>query len=189
MPTPRTPAPRYINFDIVKPYLDQQINITTDDPLPPGYISQDTVNQQIAMSESDVELDLGTYYATPFTTLDGGDWMELSDPTYDYLYKVFIARSVYNIYRIYYGTTGENKGDDFWTSMLSNYNELLKRFFKLDQTINYLYPAFQDLKLNPIGMKRILKPSKQGILGGCVAGTWNALYALRNTNKPYLNWG
>lgn len=182
-----TPTPQYIDFDIVYPYISQQINVSNTPVPEPGTIAKATVEQQIAMAEADVELDLQTYYAIPFQTLDGQDWTNLSTSTYTYLYKAFIQRSIYNIYRIYYGLTGENKGEDYWTSALSAYNELLKRFYKLDQTENYLYPAFTDMKTNKVGMRRILKPSQVGLLGGFA--TDNASYAIVNGNKPRFNWG
>ena len=183
MPTARIPQPRYISFSNIVPFLIQQINIGIGE----GTISLDTINILIAQSESEVEQDLETWYFVPFQTTTGLNWDQLSDTSFDYLYKLFVSRSNYNVYRSYFGTTGENKGDDFWLSELSSYNEMLKRFYKLDQTLNYLYPALSDLKLNPIGMKRILRPSRNGILGG--QGAWIAQHAIRRSNDPYLNWG
>lgn len=188
--TVRAPVPRYIDFNTIYPYISNSINVSY--PVRPalpdsGTIAQYTIEEQIAVAESKVELDLGTFYHTPFETINGQDWTFLNNDTYDYLYNLFIQRSIYQIYRFYYGTTGENKGDDFWTSALSDYNELLKRAYKLDQTDNYLYPLFTDMKLNPVGMKRILGPSNIGLLGGFA--TCNAAYAIRNGNKPRFNWG
>ena len=190
--TAPVPTPQYISFDAIFPtYISfQQMLVSypvAPTPPDPGTIAQYSVNALIAQSEFEVELDLGTFYNVPFQTIDGQDWTNLSSATYTYLYKLFVQKSVYNIYRLYYGITGENKGDDYWTSALSSYNELTKRAFKLDQTLNYLYPAFTDMKLNPIGMKRILGPSNIGLLGGF--STDNAAYAIRNGNSPRFNWG
>lgn len=176
------PIPSYLTLELITPYISQQINIGSGD----GQISTDQLNTQIALAEADVELDLSTWFAVPFANVAGGDWTTLSAASYNYLFKLFLAKSLYNIYREFYGITGDNKGDDFWTSQLSTYNEMLKRLFKLDQTQNYLYQTFPDLVANPIGMKRILAPSKTGLLGG--VSTCNAQFAIKKSNKPRWNW-
>lgn len=190
MPTPPIPAPRYINSDIALNGITQIINVYNGiPPTPSGFIGLDDINQIIATSESQVEIDLEIWWAVPFMTNTNPPtaWTNLSPTTYNYLFQLFVAKSQYNIYRQYFGITGENKGDDFWISQLSLYNEMLKRFQKLDQTLNYLYQSLSDLLPNPLGMKRVLGRSRNAILGG-VPSTITP-HVIRNGNNPFLNWG
>lgn len=189
MPTPPIPQPRYLNSDIVLDGITQVINVYYGlSPTPSGFISIDKINQIIASSESQVEVDLETWFLVPFVTDTNPplDWTHLSPTTYGYLFNFFLARSQYNIYRTFFGITGENKGDDFWISELSSSNEVLKRFYKLDQTLNYLFQSFTDVKPNPRGMFRVLTPSRTAILGGVPNTQGNK--SIRNSTNPFLTY-
>ncbi len=189
MPTPPAPTPRYINATIATTGINQAINIYSGvGPTPSGFIGLDQINELVAISECDVEVDLEPFWAIPIVTNTNPplDWTNLSATSYGYLYNLFVARAQYNIYREYFGITGENKGDDLWISQLSKYNEMLKRFQKLDQTLNYLYQSFSDVKPNPLGMFRVLTPSRTAILGGVPNTQGNK--SIRNSTNPFLTY-
>ena len=208
------PVPRYINSTIALKGLDQSISIGTgsgqisldeineliaisetdvEQDLSPYYqtpnITTGVAKNYSVLVASGTWRNMGNVlivYGTPIISYDiaGVATLNISDTSWNYLYKLFLYRSQYNIYRQYFGITGDQKGDDLWTTALSSYNEMLTRFYRLDQTKTYVYPAFQDIAPNPSGINRQLNNSITGVIGGAfVTQLPQALANLKNPNR------
>jgi hypothetical protein len=179
-----TLTPQYIALDDVTQYLGN--NVTILDSPGNGQLSTVAATNLVATAEGMVEQDLGSFYAVPFVTTTGQSWNNLSIATYTYLYKLFIARAIYEIYWTCFGIAGENKGDDYWTSALSDYRGKIERLFKKDSSGAYMYQTMSDLSLNPNGLLRGVQSAITGKLGGY--NTNNSDYAIIQQTKPYRSF-
>lgn len=163
MPTPPAPQPRYINSDIVMEYLAQVVDIGNIT----GTISQDAINNDIALAESEIEQDLQTFVFLPFQTLDGRDWTFLSPTSYTRLYNAFRIKSALNIYKDYLGITNSPKGNPYLETLHNTYVAFRSQVYERDKSGNYTFPnLFKDMKRNNTPAQRSFTTSYAGNMGG-----------------------
>lgn len=188
MPSPIIPTPRYIDVETVQQRIDQVVSTSI---LPEnGSINIGVMNQLIAKAEAMVETDLQTYFIVPFVTIDGQSWDTLatSHPTaYNFLFDLFVQRSMLEIYLDYFGSTGaNNRGNPFIDNLRLIYRDLLSRLTEKNTAGGYLYlNIFDGLKPNPQRQYRQMGGFYSGSIGGqSVTSSANA----NKLNDPNPSW-
>jgi hypothetical protein len=187
-------TPVYINLDMmVNQLAKSQIYITTNPALDAPGLYINLANDLLAKGEAYViKTILNNYVNIPLQSIyytgpaNGSDFNVLAnDPQYGSTYTeirdLFLNSAFWQIYKSYYGNSGNANGNDIITQYANKVSAYLNTLQRLNQAGNpAVKNAFSGLKLANNGSKRVPGVARVPNIPQGVDQSWAAFNAINN---------
>jgi len=136
---------RYISDIEVKTMTESKVSYGPSD----SQISNTELIFLIQQGEAKVELDLSNKYIVPFQGYNNVTFQQLtSEMTVQIIKSLCLYRSIYNVLKLFFGKTGENKGDNYLKFIADLYHDLLDPLQRKRATGVFDLPPLPGLALN-----------------------------------------
>lgn len=178
---------KYVDAADVKSFLESKVSFGVSD----DQISDVELNFLINQAESKVEMDMSDQYITPFQGYEGLTFKQIPfSSTIQIINNMCLYRSIYNVLKLFFGKTGNNKGENYLSFVADMYQDLLQPLKRKRNTGVFDIPPLAGLLLNG-NSQRVspVLPSPQT----STLGTESFLYANLHVNDPktglfWNNW-
>lgn len=176
---------KYVAAADVKSFLESKVSFGVSDT----QISDVELNFLINQAESKIEMEMSDQYVIPFQGYDGIIFDDISSTTTKTIINnLCLYRSIYNVLKLFFGKTGNNKGENYLSFIADIYQDLLQPLKRKRNTGVFDVPPLAGLMLNGNSQRVspvLPSPQASGI------GADSFLYANRHVNDPSTSilWG
>lgn len=176
---------KYVAADEVKSFLESKVSFGSSD----DQVSDVELNSLIKQAESKLEMELSDQYVIPFQGYNNLTFSEIPfSTTIEIINNLALYRSVYNVLKLFFGKTSNNKGESYISFISDIYQDLLEPLKRKRNTGVYDIPPLQGLFLNG-NSQRISPVAPSPQVSGTSVNT--SSYANSHVNNPAtsLLWG
>lgn len=178
---------RYISEITVKSFTESKVSYGPGE----NQISDMELIVMIQQGESKVEIDMSNKYIIPFQGYNNIPFKDIdSATTLQIIECLCLYRSVYNVIKLFFGKTGENKGDHYLKYIADLYQDLHQPLQRKRNTGVFDLPPLPGLMLNAnSAYSSPLLPAPVPARLGNSVNTFE--YANKHLNNPSqsLLWG
>lgn len=178
---------RYISEKTVKSFTESKVSYGASE----NQISDMELIVMIQQAESKVELDMSNKYIIPFQGYNNVPFAGIaSETTQQIIQCLCLYRSVYNVLKLFFGKTGENRGDHYVRYISDEYHDLLEPMQRKRKTGVFDLPPLPGLMLN--GNSTYNSPLLPAPIAASIGHSVNTFeFANRHINNPSqsLFWG
>ncbi len=176
---------RYVSAEEVKSFLESKVSFGVQDT----QVSDVELNYLINQAESKVEMELSDQYVIPFKGYNGLSFQEIPYPsTIQIINNLCLYRSVYNVIKLFFGKTSNNRGQSYLDFVADMFQDLLQPLKRKRNTGVYDVPPLAGLFIN--GNSQRLSPVLPSPQASTV-GVGSLVYANTHVNNPAASplWG
>jgi hypothetical protein len=181
---------KYVSPESVKQFLESKVSFG---PLE-DQISDMELIFLIQQAESKVEMELSNQYVIPFVGYINGNIVPYNEIPYETTTMVVnnlcLYRSCYNVIKLFFGKTGENRGKSYLDFIADMYQDLYQPLQRKRNTGVFDIPPLQGLFLNANSQRT--SPVLPSPIAARVGHSVNSFeYANRHVNDPTQSifWG
>lgn len=176
---------KYVAAADVKSFLESKVSFGVSDT----QISDVELNFLINQAESKVEMEMSDQYVIPFQGYNGLTFDEIaSTTTITIINNLCLYRSIYNVLKLFFGKTGNNKGENYLSFIADMFRDLLQPLKRKRNTGVFDVPPLVGLLLNGNSQRvsPVLPSPQVSTLG---VSSFN--YANAHVNNPQIAplWG
>lgn len=171
---------KYVSADEVKSFLETKVSFGNKD----DQVSDVELSFLISQAESKVEMELSDQYVIPFQGYNGLTFPEIPYPTtIQIINNLALYRSVYNVIKLFFGKTSNNRGQSYLDFIADMFQDLLQPLKRKRNTGAYDIPPLAGLFINGNSMRfSPVLPSPQT----SNVGVNSFLYANTHVNNPQV---
>lgn len=172
---------KYVSSDEVKSFLETKVSFGNSD----DQVSDMELTFLINQAESKVEMELSDQYVIPFQGYNNLTFQQISNiTTIEIINNLCLYRSVYNVIKLFFGKTSNNRGQSYLDFIADMFQDLLQPLKRKRNTGAYDIPPLAGLLINGNSMRLspvLPSPQVSGI------GVNSLLYANTHVNNPAVS--
>ncbi len=172
---------RYVSAEEVKAFLETKVSFGIQET----QVSDVELNYLINQAESKVEMELSNQYVIPFQGYNGLTFHEIPfASTIQIINNLCLYRSVYNVIKLFFGKTSNNKGQSYLDFIADMFQDLLQPLQRKRNTGVFDIPPLAGLFING-NSQRVspVLPSPQA----STVGVSSLVYANEHVNNPAVS--
>lgn len=178
---------KYVAANEVKAFLETKVSFGNTEE----QISEVELDIMIRQAESKVEMDLSDQYVIPFQGYNNATFSQIPfETTTQTITNLCLYRSIYNVLKLFFGKTSNNRGDSYVAFIADLYQDILKPLKEKRNTGVFNIPPLAGLLIN--GNSQRLSPVLPSPMASTIGSSVNSFeYANKHQNDPRatLLWG
>jgi hypothetical protein len=178
---------KYVAANEVQAFLETKVSFGNSE----DQVSEVELNLLIRQAESKVEMELSDQYVIPFQGYNNETFLQIPyETTTQVITNLCLYRSVYNVLKLFFGKTSNNRGESYLSFISDMYHDLLDPLKRKRNTGVFDIPPLTGLMLN--GNSQRVSPVLPAPQVGLIGNSVNSFeYANKHVNDPRatLIWG